>query len=308
MTQSPLLGFNNNVKHRGRLFHIQTEDSGVRHPHVITHLFMDGGRILKTIKTSYAEHVGGDKLGQVVRDLMKEQHKMMFIALRDGQFDHVLDSGPPPSMSGPPVHPIASLSPVSARTLPGATTLPPNAVLSTSVPAPTASAPVARPSSTSVAAVKTVTAAAAVKTATAVPALGSPPARLPSPPSSAGMRAAASNEGSGPSTGVRPVPRREAPELFGAPTPEAAVVNVVPEQAAAAAAAAPGSSSKIAAGKEQPGSGRYAASRPAAIFANARNADAGGSIFGDDLISEKSLDEVILSYLSDDLDSSGSKK
>jgi hypothetical protein len=104
------------------------------------------------------------------------------------------------------------------------------------------------------------------------------------------------------------VPRREAPELFGAPTPEAAVVNVVPEQAAAAAAGAPGSSSKIAAGKEQPGSGRYAASRPAAIFANARNADAGGSIFGDDLISEKSLDEVILSYLSDDLDSSGSKK
>ncbi|HMI88749.1 MAG TPA: hypothetical protein VK550_31940, partial [Polyangiaceae bacterium] len=97
MTQSPLLGFNNNVKHRGRLFHIQTEDSGVRHPHVITHLFMDGGRILKTVKTSYAEHVGSDKLGQVVRDLMKEQHKMMFIALRDGQFDHVLDSVPPPS-------------------------------------------------------------------------------------------------------------------------------------------------------------------------------------------------------------------
>lgn len=112
-------------------------------------------------------------------------------------------------------------------------------------------------------------------------------------------------EGSGPSTGVRPVPRREAPELFGPQTSEAAVVNVVGEQApAAAAAAAPGDSKT----KEQPGSGRYAASRPAAVFASARNADAGGSIFGDDLISEKSLDEVILSYLSDDLDSSSSKK
>jgi hypothetical protein len=112
------------------------------------------------------------------------------------------------------------------------------------------------------------------------------------------MRAAASAEG-GPSTGVRPVPRREAPELFGAQTPEAAVVNVVGEQAAQAAKEGK---------KEQPGSGRYAASRPAAIFASGRNADAGGSIFGDDLISEKSLDEVILSYLSDDLDSTGSKK
>ena len=54
-------------------------------------------------------------------------------------------------------------------------------------------------------------------------------------------------------------------------------------------------------------SGRYAPSRPAAIFHNARPAE-GASIFGEDLISEKSLDEVILSYLSDDLDSSSSKK
>src|SRR5262245_61200700 len=97
--QSPLLGFNNNVKHRGRLFHIQTEDSGVKHPHVITHLFMDGGRILKTVKTSYAQHIGNEKLAEVVRDLMKQQHKMMFIALRDGQFDYVLDPDEPAPVS-----------------------------------------------------------------------------------------------------------------------------------------------------------------------------------------------------------------
>jgi hypothetical protein len=324
MTQSPLLGFNNNVKHRGRLFHIQTEDSGVRHPHVITHLFMDGGRILKTVKTSYAEHLGSDKLGQVVRDLMKEQHKMMFIALRDGQFDHVLDSVPPPSMTAPPVHPHASLTPASTRTVPGTTTLPPNTVVSTSVPAVTASVPVARASSTTPLAVKTptLTAPAARSSSTTTPAVQAPmppiPAKTPSgtmpAPGSPAARSASGTlpavrqpalpaPAAGPSTGVRPVPRREAPELFGAQTPEAAVVNVVGEEAAAAAGAAKDTKSK-----EQPGSGRYAASRPAAIFANARNADAGGSIFGDDLISEKSLDEVILSYLSDDLDSSSSKK
>ena len=32
------------------------------------------------------------------------------------------------------------------------------------------------------------------------------------------------------------------------------------------------------------------------------------SIFGEDLISEKSLDEVILSYLSEDLETAGTKK
>src|SRR5258708_35321804 len=63
---------------------------------------MDGGRILKTVKTSYAQHVGNEKLSEVVRDLMKEQPKMMFIALRDGQFDYVLepDDAPPVSRVG----------------------------------------------------------------------------------------------------------------------------------------------------------------------------------------------------------------
>jgi hypothetical protein len=91
--QSPLLGYNNNVRHKNRVFHIQTEDSGVSHPHIITHLFMDGGRILKSVKTSYAEHVGTDAMKETVRGMMKEQHKAMFIALRDGQYDHIVDPG-----------------------------------------------------------------------------------------------------------------------------------------------------------------------------------------------------------------------
>jgi len=88
---SPLLGFNNNVQHKGKAFHIQTEDSGVRHPHVITHLFTDGGRIVKTTKTSYAPHLDAANMGSIVRQLMKEQHKAMFIALRDGVLDSAIE-------------------------------------------------------------------------------------------------------------------------------------------------------------------------------------------------------------------------
>ena len=47
-------------------------------------------------------------------------------------------------------------------------------------------------------------------------------------------------------------------------------------------------------------SGRYAATRPAAIFSP--TVEASPSIFGASLISEQSLDDVILSYLSEDLD------
>jgi hypothetical protein len=84
---SPLVGYNTNVRHKGKLYHIQTEDSGVKRPHVITQLFADGGRILASEKTSYEEHLGADNLSAVVKKLMQEQHKRVFIGLRDGVYD-----------------------------------------------------------------------------------------------------------------------------------------------------------------------------------------------------------------------------
>lgn len=85
--QSPLLGYNTNVQYKGKVFHIQTEDSGVNKPHVMTHLFADGGRIIKSQKTSYAQSVGDEDLPTLVKKLMQEQHKAMIVALRDGNFD-----------------------------------------------------------------------------------------------------------------------------------------------------------------------------------------------------------------------------
>jgi len=85
--QSPLVGYNTNVRHKGKVYHIQTEDSGINHPHIITHLFADGGRIVDSRKTDYSQHLGSENLEETVRGLMKEQHKAMFIALRDSVYD-----------------------------------------------------------------------------------------------------------------------------------------------------------------------------------------------------------------------------
>jgi hypothetical protein len=90
---SPLLGYNTNVRHKGKLYHIQTEDSGVKHPHIITHLFADGGRIIASKKTDYAQYLGTEKLPEVVKKLMQEQHKAMFIALRDCVYDEEEEPG-----------------------------------------------------------------------------------------------------------------------------------------------------------------------------------------------------------------------
>src|SRR5580693_4208010 len=110
---SPLLGYNNNVRHKGRVFHIQTEDSGVRYGHIITHLFMDGGRILKSVKTSYAEHAGSERRVEIVREMMKQQHKAMFIALRDGKFDPLIE-GADVSKSTQAFHAAPSIHPTPA--------------------------------------------------------------------------------------------------------------------------------------------------------------------------------------------------
>jgi hypothetical protein len=81
------VGYNTNVRHKGKLYHIQTEDSGVKRPHVITQLFADGGRIIASEKTSYEEHVGAGNLADLVKQVMRDQHKRVFIGLRDGVYD-----------------------------------------------------------------------------------------------------------------------------------------------------------------------------------------------------------------------------
>jgi hypothetical protein len=51
----------------------------------------------------------------------------------------------------------------------------------------------------------------------------------------------------------------------------------------------------------RPGEARYAPARPAAIFGNTQRPQP-QSLFNDELVSDKSLDEVILSYLAEDLE------
>ena len=80
------VGFNHNVTYRGEVFHIQTEDSGINNPHIITLLYR-GGTIISSKKTSYADIIKIENLEKVVEELMKEQHKDMLRGLKAGLFD-----------------------------------------------------------------------------------------------------------------------------------------------------------------------------------------------------------------------------
>src|SRR6266542_65564 len=84
------LGFNNNVQYQAATYHVQTEDSGIDRPHIMTHLFADGGRVIKTHKRSYANELGREDIAGYVRSLMKAQHMEMCIALREGSFYEII--------------------------------------------------------------------------------------------------------------------------------------------------------------------------------------------------------------------------
>lgn len=91
-----VLGFNHNVNYKGDVFHVQTEDSGVAIPHIITLLYR-GGIIICSQKTSYADILKIDNLETVVEELMKEQHKAMMRRLKSGEFDERIFPSDTPS-------------------------------------------------------------------------------------------------------------------------------------------------------------------------------------------------------------------
>ena len=99
-------GFNHNVKYGGQVYHIQTEDNGLDNPYVITHIFLNGN-VVTTRRTSYLDIVSNENVGQVIRSMMKQQHKAVMKDLINGTFDDLEaitgkpEIKPPPPGSGP---------------------------------------------------------------------------------------------------------------------------------------------------------------------------------------------------------------
>ena len=82
-----LVGYNTNISYKGTVYHVQTEDSGIRNPHIITLLYHKG-TILARKKTGYAHIAAAPDYQEKVRELMKEQHKAMIKELIHGKHTH----------------------------------------------------------------------------------------------------------------------------------------------------------------------------------------------------------------------------
>ena len=81
-----ITGYNTDVEHRDRVFHIQTEDRGELHPYIESFVYV-GGEILAGKRTQYEESLRNGLDDRILRDLMEQQHRTVIAAIRDGSFD-----------------------------------------------------------------------------------------------------------------------------------------------------------------------------------------------------------------------------
>ena len=80
-----ITGFNTDVKYKGVVYHVQTEDKGTANPLIET-LIYKGGEILGSRRLPYADLVTrGDEAA--ITKLMEDQHKGMIMEVKRGRFD-----------------------------------------------------------------------------------------------------------------------------------------------------------------------------------------------------------------------------
>ena len=81
-----ITGFNHNITYKGEVFHVQTEDSGIASPRIVTLLYK-GGVILCSHRINYGDVLDHPGLPALVEAMMKDQHKQMMRRLKSGEFD-----------------------------------------------------------------------------------------------------------------------------------------------------------------------------------------------------------------------------
>lgn len=94
-----ITGFNTDIRHNDKVYHIQTEDKGLQNPYIESLVYV-GGEILASKKTSYADQVKNGADEKWIGSLMEQQHRTMIAAIKRGRLDQPADatqSAPIPS-------------------------------------------------------------------------------------------------------------------------------------------------------------------------------------------------------------------
>lgn len=80
-----ITGFNTDVKHGTKVYHVQTEDKGRNNPKIETLIYI-GGEILDNYRTSY-EQSKADLTEDQIMEMLESQHKRVIRSIKIGKYD-----------------------------------------------------------------------------------------------------------------------------------------------------------------------------------------------------------------------------
>lgn len=78
-------GFNSDIKFKGIIYHIQTEDKGINNPRIETIVYKKGV-VLSTTRLNYEDILSSNCMVEVITSLMKTQHDQAIEAVKEGAF------------------------------------------------------------------------------------------------------------------------------------------------------------------------------------------------------------------------------
>jgi hypothetical protein len=82
-----ITGYNTDVRHGNRVFHIQTEDKGLSNPKIETLIYV-GGEILDNYRSSYEDLTANPPVMETaIQERMDEQHRAVIRDIKNGKYD-----------------------------------------------------------------------------------------------------------------------------------------------------------------------------------------------------------------------------
>jgi len=82
-----ITGYNTDVRHGNRVFHVQTEDKGRSNPKIETLIYV-GGEILDSYRSSYGDLLAHPPVSEpAIQGLMDDQHRAVIRDIKNGKYD-----------------------------------------------------------------------------------------------------------------------------------------------------------------------------------------------------------------------------
>jgi hypothetical protein len=85
-----ITGFNTDVPHQDRVYHVQTEDRGTKDNPVLESLVYIGGTIIAKKLTPYADKINQGANDAAIATLLKKQHQVIIAAIKAGRIEDLI--------------------------------------------------------------------------------------------------------------------------------------------------------------------------------------------------------------------------